>query len=137
MTNIPEFESWIKYEQEYTAEPVVAEVFLEGIQTVENANLEEGMFTFALIDQNLNLIGKTSNDSEGRFQFSLKFNETGFYTFYIKETSTQKKGWTKDFRMYTACVTVADDEGKLSALVEYPQGNPKFHNTQTLFKAEL
>ena len=58
---------------------------------------------------------------------ALKFDQAGTFEFTVKELSKSGGGWITDSREYRVKIIVKDDgHGNLIAVVEYPEGFPKF-----------
>lgn len=59
----------------------------------------------------------------------LTFTAPGKYLYTIKELTPSSGAWESDKRIYRIVITVSEDEdGKLIASVDYPDGLPKFVN---------
>ena len=60
---------------------------------------------------------------------ALKFTSPGIYSYTVKELTLSDINWKTDERVYRVIVTVtAKDDGTLEAVVDYPDGFPKFTN---------
>ncbi|WP_229035137.1 Cna B-type domain-containing protein, partial [Streptococcus oralis] len=117
---------------------------LEVDKKLTNRNLEADMFEFTLTDQVGN-VEKAKNGADGKVKFSeLTFDESGTYTYTIKEVKagTTENGITYDAKTVTATVTVTDDgQGKLHKTVEYrsdaSDGSTSFTNVYTPAKTQV
>ena len=59
----------------------------------------------------------------------LTFTSPGKYLYTIKELTPSSEVWESDSRIYRVVVTVSEDEdGKLVASLDYPDGLPEFVN---------
>ena len=62
-------------------------------------------------------------------KFKLTFDKPGVYEYTMEELTKSGNGWTTDDGEFKVIVRVEDDgHGKLTATVEYPDGNPHFEN---------
>ena len=106
-------------------------VVLTGKKNFTGMNLEDGMFTFLVYDEQGNVVVGGSNAADGTITFSeIHFAAAGTYTYTVKESNTGAKGVNYDTTVYTVTVTVTDDgNGNLTASVAYPQGGLVFTNT--------
>jgi pilin isopeptide linkage protein len=120
-------------------QPATAEgsVELKGMKVLSGRTtpLEEGEFTFALLDQDKRQIATATNDADGSFVFkdidALKYKWTSdskpsFYTYYIREVqdSANHPGIKFDDDVYTVSVNIYDaGNGKLNTKVVYKDAN--------------
>jgi len=75
------------------------------------------------------LTRENEDECEGNIKFPcIEFTEEGVFNYTIRETSTSGNGWITDEKKYPVIVTVTDDNGTLTASVEYPEGIPEFTN---------
>jgi len=58
----------------------------------------------------------------------IEFTKVGTYHFKIKEITQSGNGWETDPREFPVIVIITDENGKLKATVEYPDGYPEFTN---------
>lgn len=119
----------------YTPESVVVgpsgSAQIGGTKTLNAAEgtdrtLEEGEFTFVLLDGDGNEVSSTANATDGSFVFDdLTFDKAGTYSYTVAEKSGNVGGITYDETLYGVTITVAEDTdtNKLVAQVSYSKGN--------------
>lgn len=119
----------------YTPESVVVgpsgSAQIGGTKTLNAAEgtdrtLEEGEFTFVLLDGDGNEVSSTANATDGSFVFDdLTFDKAGTYSYTVAEKSGNAGGITYDETLYGVTITVAEDTdtNKLVAQVSYSKGN--------------
>jgi len=117
----------ILFQNAYNPDPVF--VSLRGSKTMTVRNPKAGEFSFLLIDAATGETLQTvTNNAGGTFLFrDLEFDEKGVYTYVVKESLSDRKGYVVyDESVYTVTVTVTDDNyGTLSYAVTYEKdGNP-------------
>ncbi|MBQ3339174.1 MAG: hypothetical protein IJG82_06240, partial [Atopobiaceae bacterium] len=113
-------------------------ITLEGIKKLEGRELQEGQFTFQLLDKDNNVLGTATNGADGTFKFegldALTFDETddgAELTFYIAEVNDNKTGYTYDTHKCKVTVTVTDNgNGTMSATAEYDDGDTAVFNNK-------
>lgn len=90
---------------------------LEGVKVLTGKTLADGMFTFRLVGQNVDL--QVTNEN-GRFRFEdVKLPGLGVHSFTLTEVKGSLGGVTYDETAYTVTVTVTDD-GQGGMVVSQP-----------------
>ncbi len=120
----------------HTPDPIP--VIPEGTKTLTGKDLTAGEFTFELVAEDGTVIELT-HDADGNLIFpELIFEETGTYTYILREVQGTDSHITYDETVYilTVIVTDADNDGVLEAQVAYslagvPVETPVFHNHHT------
>lgn len=119
----------------YTPESVVVgpsgSAQIGGTKTLNAAEgtdrtLEEGEFTFVLLDGDGNEVSSTANATDGSFVFDdLTFDKAGTYSYTVAEKSGNAGGITYDETLYGVTIEVTEDTdtNKLVAQVSYSKGN--------------
>ena len=117
----------------YKAEPV--EVELNGLKVLEGGKkLEEGAFTFELLDNDGNKVdGTFTNDADGNIAFgAYTFEKVGTYTYTATEVTGDDPNMTYDSAAHAFTIVVTDEGGKLAAQVTGDEAElVKFTNTYT------
>lgn len=88
--------------------------------------LEEGEFTFVLLDGDGNEVSSTTNATDGSFVFDdLTFDKAGTYSYTVAEKSGNAGGITYDETLYGVTIEVAEDTdtNELVAQVSYSKDN--------------
>lgn len=88
--------------------------------------LEEGEFTFILLDGDGNEVSSTTNATDGSFVFDdLTFDKAGTYSYTVAEKSGNAGGITYDETLYGVTIEVAEDTdtNELVAQVSYSKDN--------------
>lgn len=88
--------------------------------------LEEGEFTFVLLDGDGNEVSSTTNATDGSFVFDdLTFDKAGTYSYTVAEKSGNAGGITYDETLYGVTITVTEDTdtNELVAQVSYSKDN--------------
>lgn len=118
-------------------------VTFKGVKTLEGRDLKEGEFSFALYDENGEVIEKTSNAADGSYSFStinytkddLKTGSDGFFTetvkkYRIAEIKGDAPGITYDETEYNITVTLQDDgEGNITVTPDPEAESYDFNNS--------
>ena len=111
-------------------------------KNLDGRNLNDGEFTFELVDQNDTVVATGTNDANGNVELgTVKFTEPGNFTYTIREAKGSLGGVDYDAVQYKATATVTDN-GNGTLKVEWSftdaQGNPlgesaniTFNNTYT------
>lgn len=111
-------------------------------KNLDGRNLNDGEFTFELVDQNDTVVATGTNDANGNVELGkVKFTEPGNFTYTIREAKGSLGGVDYDAVQYKATATVTDN-GNGTLKVEWSftdaQGNPlgesaniTFNNTYT------
>lgn len=129
-----ELESAVKYEKngEEKAEmtfandyiPASVKVSIDGEKSLTGRDLNEGEFTFKLLDSDGNTAATAVNGEKGKFSFSdLTFTGTGTYTYTVVEDKSGAvlPGVTYSNEIYNVIIDVTDQnyDGQLDAAVKY------------------
>ncbi|MBR1758230.1 MAG: Cna B-type domain-containing protein [Lachnospiraceae bacterium] len=106
-----------------TYEPAPVSAVIETKKTLEGRDLEDGEFSFSLLDEDGQLVENVKNAADGTVTFSaLTFEEVGTYKYTISETVGSLGGVTYDTQVIDVTITVTDDlNGNLVASVSYSQ----------------
>ena len=112
-------------------------------KNLDGRNLNDGEFTFELIDQSGTVVATGTNDANGNVELgTVKFTEPGTFTYTIREVDNNLGGVDYDTAQYKATATVTDNgDGTLKVEWSFAdaQGSPidgteiTFNNT---YKAE-
>ena len=96
-------------------------VVLVSMKVLLVQELDDGQFTFELVDADGKVIQTVTNNADGLIVFDeLVYNEAGESNYTIREVNDEQDGITYDETVYEVVVTVTDDgEGTLTAEVEY------------------
>lgn len=93
----------------YEPEPVKINVGTEFSKTLDGRSMDEGEFTFVLMDGE-DEIARATNDADGKFVFkNITFEKAGTYTYTISEVEGDKSGVTYDDAVYTVVFKVKDE----------------------------
>lgn len=104
----------------YTPQPV--SVTLKANKELTGRALTAGMFNFSLVEGSGASVETVSNTASGKIQFSpLTFTRAGVYTYTIRESVPipANPNIVYDLKIITANITVTDEDGVLTANVEY------------------
>jgi len=114
-------------------DPDPASVIIHATKEVRGTTLVADMFEFLLADEEVDFYLTSTNDADGNIEFGpIEFDEEGEYIFYILELNEDGNNWTIDKSVFEVKVTVTidrEDDSKLVANVEYPEGGVVFVNT--------
>ena len=104
----------MEFVNDYTMVDADNELTLSGTKTLVGRDLAVGEFSFGLYDESGKLLETVTNDASGKFTFSkltyqVKENEVSTYTYTVKEIAGSDPTVTYDETVYTAVVTVKDD----------------------------
>ena len=114
-------------------DPDPASVIIHATKEVRGTTLVAEMFEFLLADEEVDFYLTSTNDADGNIEFGpIEFDEEGEYIFYILELNEDGNNWTIDKSVFEVKVTVTidrEDDSKLVADVEYPEGGVVFVNT--------
>ncbi|MDR0986558.1 MAG: hypothetical protein LBL98_02525 [Ruminococcus sp.] len=99
-------------------------------KTASGGELSDSRFSFALYDENNNIIAMGFNHADGKIHFPLFFSsKVGNTVYTMREVSVDGNGWITDKSAYPVNVNITDNgDGTLSAKVSYPGGIPVFNN---------
>lgn len=112
-------------------EPQPVDVTLKAKKELEGRALSAGMFDFSLLDGNGDLVDMASNTASGLVEFSpVTFTRAGVYRYTIKESIPGQcnPNIRYDYTIVQARITVTDEDGILSADVQYTPEAATFHN---------
>lgn len=112
----------IVFNNSYQAAPVTltGETAIRGTKNLEGRGMEEGEFSFELIDADNQVVGTAVNSADGSFVFGdLTFDREGTYLYTMREVPAGLGGITYDTNTYAVRITVTDAGGHLEAAVEY------------------
>ena len=104
------------------------EIIFEVNKTLNGRSLNQGEFSFELVDSTNQVVATATNDENGVVKFKkMKFRTAGNFTYKIREVNNNLPGVTYDKNIITATVTVTDNGGAKTAAVTYTK--PGFTNT--------
>ena len=104
------------------------EIIFEVNKTLNGRSLNQGEFSFELVDSSNQVVATATNDENGVVKFKkMKFRTAGNFTYKIREVNNNLPGVTYDKNIITATVTVTDNGGAKTAAVTYTK--PGFTNT--------
>ena len=124
--------NFISLENYKEGEYAPTSVVLQAHKILEGKNLEEGLFTFELKNEDGETIQTKKNDLEGNVVFDeIEYNQPGEYHYTIQEVSGDEAGIIYDKNIIRVAVHVEDKEGygRLTATPEYVGGSQTFTNT--------
>lgn len=79
-------------------------------KNLDGRNLNDGEFTFELVDQNDTVVATGTNDANGNVELdTVKFTEPGNFTYTIREAKGSLGGVDYDAVQYKAAATVTDN----------------------------
>ena len=114
------------FKNTYKAEPVDYSVTndIEVTKNLEGRDLNEGEFTFQLVDEDGVAVAEGTNDAEGKVTFgTLTYNAADEYNYTVNEVKGDLGGVTYDECEYAVTVTVTDNgEGQLVAKASTESG---------------
>lgn len=106
-------------------------------KNLDGRNLNDGEFTFELVDQNNKVAATGTNDANGNVELgTVKFTEPGTFTYTIREAKGSAGGVDYDTVHYKATTTVTDNgDGTLKVEWSFTdaQGNPLGENASITF----
>ena len=106
-------------------------------KNLDGRNLNDGEFTFELVDQNDTVVATGTNDANGNVELdTVKFTEPGNFTYTIREVKGSLGGVDYDTVQYKATATVTDNgDGTLKVEWSFTdaQGNPLGENASITF----
>lgn len=106
-------------------------------KNLDGRNLNDGEFTFELVDQNGTTVATGANDANGNVELgTVKFTEPGNFTYTIREAKGSAGGVDYDTVHYKATATVTDNgDGTLKVEWSFTdaQGNPLGENASITF----
>ena len=90
-------------------------------------------FNFTLVSEDNSVHDSVTISGEGSADFNtIKFTETGVYTYKIRETAGSASGYTYDNSVYTLTVTVTrGSDGNLTAVASYSKADTPAATTAT------
>ena len=124
--------NFISIENYKEGEYAPTSVILQAHKILEGKNLEEGLFTFELKNEDGETIQTKKNDLEGNVVFDeIKYEQPGEHLYTIQEVSGDEAGIIYDKNIIRVAVHVEDKEGygRLTATPEYVGGSQTFTNT--------
>ncbi len=123
-------ENGVVFTNKYEPKVISTEVYLEATKTLTGKELSPEMFSFELLDKDNKVLQTVKNDANGKIQFKdINYNKAGSYNYKIKEVKGALEGITYDEKVFDVTVIVTDDEeGKLVAIVNYPEEGIVFTN---------
>lgn len=117
-----------------------ANAIIRASKTLTGKDLEDGEFTFELIDASGKTVKEVKNNGAGQIAFNMEYSQTGTYSYTIAEKREKETGIIYDSNVYPVTVKVtAVSDGTLSAAVSYGKDNkiPSFSNTYSSADADL
>lgn len=106
-------------------------------KNLDGRNLNDGEFTFELVDQNDTVVATGTNDANGNVELdTVKFTEPGNFTYTIREAKGSLGGVDYDTVQHKATATVTDNgDGTLKVEWSFTdaQGNPLGENASITF----
>ena len=106
-------------------------VTLTGAKNLTGKTLEADMFSFAVKDENGDVVSAATNTADGSINFgAINYSAPGTYKYTVSEANGGAGGITYDDAEYGVTVTVTDNGmGQLVAAVTYEDGDIVFNNT--------
>ncbi|MBR3163366.1 MAG: VWA domain-containing protein, partial [Clostridia bacterium] len=107
------------------------EATFAGIKDIDNRDMTENdIFTFEVVNNaDASEKWEVTNDATGKINYpTIRYTETGTYTYTVRETSKGGSGITPDTRTYTVTVNVTEENGKLVAKLSENATNLDFMN---------
>ncbi|QQU20002.1 LPXTG cell wall anchor domain-containing protein [Enterococcus casseliflavus] len=115
------------FENDYT--PKAGSVVLSAEKVLTGRTLQADEFIFELVDEEGNILQTKANDGTGKIYFdALAYDKAGEYRYTIREQAGSDGTITYDTKELAVVVTVTDEAGQLTAVVEY-EGNQVFENS--------
>jgi pilin isopeptide linkage protein/LPXTG-motif cell wall-anchored protein len=112
-----------------------AKLALAASKQLTGQSLEKDQFSFALYDSSNNKIDETTNDEAGQISFTeLNFDNTGTYTYKIRELEGNQGGMDYDDAVFNVTVIVSEGSEGLVAVPTYTDATevevdlPEFNN---------
>ncbi|WP_185080184.1 Spy0128 family protein [Enterococcus casseliflavus] len=126
---VAEYEGNQVFENSY--QPKVGSIVLSAEKVLTGRTLQANEFDFELVDEEGTVLQTKANDATGKIYFdALPYEETGEYHYTIREKAGTDGTITYDTKELAVVVTVTDEDGQLTAVVEY-EGNQVFENDYT------
>lgn len=111
----------------FTADPVSAKI--DAKKELTGRDLEDGEFTFRIFDSHGTELTSATNAADGSITFpEIPFEQAGTYTLTVKEDKGTAENMTYDETAFKVVVTVTNNNGVLSAEVDYVDGDIVFKN---------
>ncbi|RXA67507.1 Spy0128 family protein [Enterococcus casseliflavus] len=127
LTVVAEYEGNQVFENDYM--PKAGSVVLSAEKVLTGRTLQANEFHFELVDEDGTVLQTKANDATGKIYFdALSYEETGEYHYTIREQAGTDGTITYDAKELAVVVTVTDEDGQLTAVVEY-EGNQVFENS--------
>ncbi|MDB1707293.1 FctA domain-containing protein [Enterococcus entomosocium] len=127
LTAVAEYEGNQVFENSY--QPKAGSVVLSAEKVLTGRTLQANEFDFELVDEDGTVLQTKANDATGKIYFdALAYDETGEYHYTIREKIDSDGTITYDTKELAVVVTVADEDGQLTAVAEY-EGNQVFENS--------
>ncbi len=124
-------EGGLVFHNSYTPTPV--QTTLQAQKLLSGRTMVQGEFLFHVSDVNGNVLADGRNDPNGLVNFApITFSQAGDYSLTVWEETGNADNVTYDTTRYTVVVHVTDQNGVLTAAVEYPAGGVVFHNAFVL-----
>jgi len=127
----------IKFKNAYSTGSTT--VTLEGTKNLAGKELTDDMFSFAVYDENGEIVSTGTNKADGSITFSeIILSSAGIYNYTVSEVDSGAGGITYDGTEYAITVEVADNgDGILSATVNSPESGLVFNNEYTTDSAAV
>ncbi|WP_430610450.1 Spy0128 family protein [Enterococcus sp. DIV0876] len=111
--------------------PKAGSVVLSAEKVLEGRPLQNGEFTFELLDADSKILQTQSNEADGQVYFdAIAYEEVGEYHYTIQEKAGSDQTIDYDQKKLNVVVHVRDVDGQLKAEAVY-DGNQVFTNTYT------
>ncbi|MGH1747414.1 Spy0128 family protein [Enterococcus entomosocium] len=124
---VAEYEGNQVFENSY--QPKAGSVVLSAEKVLTGRTLQANEFDFELVDEDGTILQTKANDATGKIYFdALAYDETGEYHYIIREKTGTDGTITYDAKELAVVVTVTDEAGQLTAVVEY-EGDQVFENS--------
>ena len=115
-----------------TYAPHETQLKLTGTKVLTGRDLQEGDYSFVVTDADNNVVSTGYNKEDGEIIFrEITYTTPGTYTYTITEVNSGKHGVEYSTASYTVTVKVVDQDGKLVATADYPDGGVVFTNKFT------
>ncbi|MGM0124810.1 hypothetical protein IGI37_002204 [Enterococcus sp. AZ194] len=123
----PTYSGNAEFKNIYT--PKKGSVILEAGKILDGRQLSAGEFQFELVDKDGKVMQTQTNNSTGNVYFNaIGYDETGEYSYTIREKAGNDRTITYDRNEYQVTVKVKEVDGELNAIPTY-NGNPTFKNS--------